>query len=92
MNHDRKYLGECKKTLNLILKEFLEDFEFSDIAYNYMIGEDGNIYEGRGTYVGAHTRGEDRPTKKFPGMTNSNTIGIAILGKFSGQLNSYSNQ
>ena len=70
----------------------LVDFEWSDIAHNYMIGEDGNIYEGRGTNVGAHTKGDDRPTKKFPGMTNSNTIGIAILGKFSGQLNSYLDQ
>ena len=48
-------------------------------------GEDGNIYEGRGTYKGAHTVGTIMPKEKYFGMTNSNTIGIAMLGNFSGE-------
>ena len=107
-------------TLNAILKKQLETL--SDISYNYIIGEDGNIYEGRGTYKtgfryymiynlylqsfklnglhrenwipteniifenqakGAHTRGNKDGA--FPGVSNSNTIGIAILGDFRGE-------
>lgn len=71
-------IGECVNTLNAILKKQLETL--SDISYNYIIGEDGNIYEGRGTYKGAHTRGNKDGA--FPGVSNSNTIGIAILGDF----------
>ena len=73
--------------MNSILDVFLNELKFSDIGYNYMIGEDGNIYEGRGTYKGAHTNGELMPkaNSEFFGMSNKNTIGIAILGNFSGE-------
>jgi N-acetylmuramoyl-L-alanine amidase len=31
---------------------------WSDIAYSFLVGEDGNIYEGRGfDIVGSHTSG-----------------------------------
>ena len=31
---------------------------WSDIGYNFVVGEDGNVYEGRGwNSVGAHTYG-----------------------------------
>ena len=51
-----------------------------------MIGEDGNIYEGRGTYKGAHTKNVEMPKDNiYSGMSNSNTIGIAMLGNFKGQ-------
>ena len=33
---------------------------WSDIGYNFLVGEDGNIYEGRGWgKVGAHARGHN---------------------------------
>ncbi|CAH2314741.1 peptidoglycan recognition 1 [Pelobates cultripes] len=44
-----------------------------DIGYNFLVGEDGNAYEGRGwTSVGAHA----------PNY-NSNSIGISVFGSFT---------
>ncbi|EDS27549.1 peptidoglycan recognition protein-lc [Culex quinquefasciatus] len=46
---------------------------FSDIAYNFLVGADGNIYEGRGwDKRGAHTRG-----------FNKDSICIAFIGTFN---------
>lgn len=46
---------------------------WSDIGYNFVVGEDVNVYEGRGwNTVGAHVRGY-----------NSQSIGIAIIGNFT---------
>ena len=43
---------------------------WSDVGYNFLIGDDGTIYEGRGWgFVGAHARGE-----------NSRSIGVAYIG------------
>lgn len=34
--------------------------DWPDIGFNYIVGEDGNIYEGRGwDEVGAHTKGHN---------------------------------
>lgn len=45
---------------------------WSDIGYNFVVGEDGNIYEGRGwNRVGAHCP-----------AYNSNSIGICVVGNF----------
>merc|ERR1711953_825121 len=75
---------ECVKALNSNLDDFFK-LKYSDIGYNYLIGEDGNIYEGRGTYKGAHTNGALNPKEnsEFSGMSNNNTIGIAIPRNFS---------
>nr|UZP48207.1 peptidoglycan recognition protein [Charonia tritonis] len=44
-----------------------------DIGYNFVVGEDGNAYEGRGwTEIGAHTRGY-----------NTNGIAISVIGDFT---------
>ena len=44
-----------------------------DIGYNFLVGQDGNVYEGRGWDLrGAHVRGY-----------NSVSIGIAFIGNFS---------
>jgi peptidoglycan recognition protein len=46
---------------------------WSDIGYNFLVGGDGNIYEGRGwERVGAHA----------PGY-NSNSMGICFIGSYS---------
>ncbi|CAF4128177.1 unnamed protein product [Rotaria socialis] len=48
---------------------------WDDIGYSFLVGEDGNIYEGRGwTYVGAHTYGY-----------NSQSIGISVIGDYMSQ-------
>ncbi|CAH2314742.1 peptidoglycan recognition 1 [Pelobates cultripes] len=44
-----------------------------DVGYNFLVGEDGNVYEGRGwTSVGAHA----------PNY-NSNSIGISVFGSYT---------
>ena len=45
---------------------------YNAIGYNYWIGFDGTIYEGRGLNVGAHTLGH-----------NDTTIGIGFQGDYS---------
>ena len=46
----------------------------NDIGYNFLVGEDGNVYEGRGwNTIGVHA-----PTY------NRNIIGICIIGDFTG--------
>ena len=54
--------------------------KYTDIAYNYMICDDGNIYEGRGLKTGAHTaRGI---LSQSPNLLS---VGIAFLGNFEGK-------
>jgi N-acetylmuramoyl-L-alanine amidase len=48
---------------------------FDDIAFNFVVGEDGNIYEGRGWGV----VGELAPNY------NTRSIGIAIIGDFTSE-------
>ncbi|XP_053949493.1 peptidoglycan-recognition protein LE [Anastrepha ludens] len=54
----------------------IESREWNDIAYNFLVGCDGNVYEGRGWgAVGAHTIGY-----------NSKSMGIAFIGCFMREL------
>lgn len=46
--------------------------EFADIGLNFLVGGDGNVYEGRGFYKGAHTCGY-----------NEGSICISLLGEFN---------
>lgn len=49
---------------------------WSDIGYNFIVGEDGNVYEGRGWgKQGAHS-------KNF----NNKSIGICIIGDYTSKL------
>jgi hypothetical protein len=55
----------------------LENSELSDIPYNFLIGGDGKVYEGRGfEYEGQHTESQDATEY------NSIGIGIAFIGKY----------
>lgn len=66
----------CAEILRGIQNFHVDEMEFHDIGYNFMIGGDGNVYEGVGWHrVGAHTRGY-----------NTRSIGIALIGNFSDQL------
>lgn len=50
----------------------METFGLGDIGYNFLIGCDGEVYEGRGfEVVGAHTHTVDKTS-----------IGIAFIGNF----------
>lgn len=66
-----------QKTCSAIVRHYqdlhLDDRGWFDIGYSFLIGEDGNAYEGRGwDYVGAHA----------PGY-NSQSIGICVIGDFN---------
>ncbi|XP_014482418.1 PREDICTED: peptidoglycan-recognition protein SC2-like [Dinoponera quadriceps] len=51
----------------------MDDRGWYDIGYNFLVGEDGNVYTGRGwDYVGAHAIGY-----------NTQSIGICVLGDFT---------
>jgi peptidoglycan recognition protein LE len=50
----------------------IESRRWEDIAYNFLVGCDGSVYEGRGwNRVGAHTYGY-----------NQRAIGISFVGTF----------
>jgi N-acetylmuramoyl-L-alanine amidase len=48
---------------------------FTDISFNFVVGEDGNIYEGRGWGV----VGELAPNY------SGRSIGICVIGDFTGE-------
>ena len=48
---------------------------WSDIGYNFLVGEDGNVYEGRGW----SKRGAHAPTY------NAESIGICVIGDFTSE-------
>ncbi|XP_065089350.1 peptidoglycan-recognition protein LE [Ochlerotatus camptorhynchus] len=54
----------------------IESRRWHDIAYNFLVGNDGNAYEGRGwKRIGAHTHGY-----------NSRAIGISFVGCFMNEI------
>ncbi|KAJ8317500.1 hypothetical protein KUTeg_005404, partial [Tegillarca granosa] len=49
---------------------------WSDIGYSFLVGEDGNVYEGRGWHrVGAHTQGY-----------NSRSLAVSVMGNYMNHL------
>ncbi|CAG9761211.1 unnamed protein product [Ceutorhynchus assimilis] len=64
---------KCSGTLREIQNYHIDTMEYDDIGYNFIIGGDGNVYEGVGWHkIGAHARG-----------FNSKSIGIAFIGDYS---------
>ncbi|XP_046565312.1 uncharacterized protein LOC124274026 [Haliotis rubra] len=64
---------ECVRMIQSYQNYHMDGHGWSDIGYNFAIGDDGNVYEGRGwDAVGAHTGG-----------CNSKSIGIAFIGNFN---------
>ncbi|XP_054015846.1 peptidoglycan-recognition protein SC2-like [Hylaeus anthracinus] len=66
-----------QKACSAIVKSYqnlhIDDRGWLDIGYNFVIGEDGNAYEGRGwDFVGAHAP-----------PYNNQSIGICVIGDFS---------
>ena len=60
--------------LNEILKIQM-DMGYTDIAYNYMVCDDGIVYEGRGLKCGAHTA-----KGNLSQSPNLSSVGVAFLG------------
>ncbi|XP_015255553.1 PREDICTED: peptidoglycan-recognition protein SC1a/b-like [Cyprinodon variegatus] len=68
-----KGLAESKDHLLSIQMLHMKDRHFDDIGYNFLIGGDGSVFEGRGWGVrGAHTKGH-----------NDDSLGIALMGNFN---------
>ncbi|CAG6005969.1 unnamed protein product [Menidia menidia] len=66
-------LGGCKDLLLSIQRMHMSERQFDDIGYNFLVGRDGSVFEGRGwNVVGAHTKGN-----------NSDSLGIAFMGNFN---------
>ncbi|MED6289211.1 hypothetical protein CHARACLAT_000408 [Characodon lateralis] len=68
-----KGLSEGKDRLQSIQRLHMKERHFDDIGYNFLIGGDGSVFEGRGWGVmGAHTKGH-----------NHDSLGIALMGNFN---------
>ncbi|KAJ8280751.1 hypothetical protein GJAV_G00058570 [Gymnothorax javanicus] len=64
---------DCIAQLQHTQRLHMCDRGFEDIGYNFLIGGDGTIYEGRGWgIVGAHAKGN-----------NHDSLGIAFMGNFN---------
>ncbi|XP_045539265.1 peptidoglycan-recognition protein LB [Papilio machaon] len=69
-------LQECSKAMRSIQNYHQGTQGWADIGYNFAVGGDGSIYEGRGwKAVGAHASGY-----------NSVSIGIVLIGDYVSQL------
>jgi len=63
---------DCTSRVDGIRGYHMDQLNFDDIGYSFLIGGDGNVYEGCGwTHEGAHTYGY-----------NKKSIGIAFIGNF----------
>ncbi len=72
IHHAAFYEGDDLATLREIDRLHREDRGWADIAYHYLIGKGGAIYEGRPINVrGTHTAGY-----------NTGTVGVCLLGNF----------
>ncbi|KAF7665415.1 hypothetical protein LDENG_00144420 [Lucifuga dentata] len=68
-----KGLRECMDELVKIQMIHMTKRGFADIGYNFLVGGDGMLYEGRGWgVVGAHTKGN-----------NHDSLGIAFMANFN---------
>uniref|UniRef100_A0A674JDA9 Peptidoglycan recognition protein 1 n=1 Tax=Terrapene triunguis TaxID=2587831 RepID=A0A674JDA9_9SAUR len=65
--------ASCSQQVRGIQNYHMGSNGWSDIGYNFLIGEDGRVYEGRGwSTVGAHARN-----------WNSRSLGFSFLGTFT---------
>jgi N-acetylmuramoyl-L-alanine amidase len=61
----------CSAEVREIQKMHMDQQRYEDIAYNFLVGGDGQTYEGRGWDLqGAFARG-----------VNNKSLGIAFIGK-----------
>jgi N-acetylmuramoyl-L-alanine amidase len=65
--------AKCSEVVRDIQKFHQITRGWDDIGYNFLVGGDGNVYEGRGwDKVGAHTRG-----------MNDKSIAISLIGDYT---------
>ncbi|XP_044728721.1 peptidoglycan-recognition protein SA-like [Chrysoperla carnea] len=71
-----KTVIDCAEIVENIRAGHMDVNGWDDIGFNFLIGGDGNVYEGTGWHrIGAHTIG-----------WNSKSIGICFIGDFSKKL------
>lgn len=64
--------AKCKLNVRLIQTFHIEAKGWADVGFNFLVGGDGNVYEGRGwDMAGAHTHNY-----------NNRSIGVAFVGDF----------
>ncbi|XP_069674053.1 peptidoglycan-recognition protein SD-like isoform X2 [Periplaneta americana] len=63
---------ECCQILHDLQAVHMDQYNFTDIAFNFMVGGDGKVYEGRGWSV----QGE------FAEHFDDKSLGIALIGTF----------
>ncbi|XP_035230647.1 peptidoglycan-recognition protein SC2-like, partial [Stegodyphus dumicola] len=64
---------QCIRKIQRMQEMHLDERGWWDIAYNFLIGGDGRVYEGRGwNHTGAHS-------VNF----NTNSLGVAFIGNFN---------
>ncbi|XP_043270911.1 peptidoglycan-recognition protein SC2-like [Venturia canescens] len=62
----------CEARVRSFQNYHMDTKHWDDIGYNFLVGEDGNVYEGRGWDVrGAHSKDY-----------NGKSIGICVIGTF----------
>ncbi|XP_001605218.1 peptidoglycan-recognition protein SC2 [Nasonia vitripennis] len=62
----------CQARLRSFQDYHMNTKKWSDIGYNFLVGEDGNVYEGRGWgKAGAHAK-----------TYNDKSIGICVIGNY----------
>ncbi|KAH8270085.1 hypothetical protein KR018_003805 [Drosophila ironensis] len=63
----------CSARVRVVQSFHMDSWGWDHIGYNFLVGGDGRIYEGRGwDYVGAHTKGY-----------NVDSIGVSFIGTFT---------
>ncbi|KAF3428666.1 hypothetical protein E2986_14107 [Frieseomelitta varia] len=63
----------CQARVRSFQNHHMNNKNWADIGYNFLVGEDGNVYEGRGWGKhGSHSK-----------PYNSKSIGICIIGNFN---------
>ncbi|KAJ8317240.1 hypothetical protein KUTeg_005144 [Tegillarca granosa] len=68
--------AHCIKIVQGIQNYHIEHNGWWDIGYSFLVGEDGNVYEGRGwKRVGAHTYG-----------FNSRSLALSFIGNFENRV------
>ncbi|XP_020816697.1 peptidoglycan-recognition protein LC isoform X3 [Drosophila serrata] len=63
----------CSDRAQVVQSFHMDSWGWDHVGYNFMVGGDGRVYEGRGwDYIGAHTKGY-----------NHGSIGISFIGTFT---------
>ncbi|XP_017101464.3 peptidoglycan-recognition protein LC isoform X3 [Drosophila bipectinata] len=66
-------LEVCSARVKVVQSFHMDSWDWDHIGYNFLVGGDGRVYEGRGwNYVGAHTKGY-----------NTGSVGISFIGTFT---------